>query len=120
MDFNPLTMVDRLRTWLARPGAPTPVTTDFPCAAPSGRCHEVRLAAGSTPGELLLRLFPAGDAASVGPTTTDVVLQTDAMTLRPARLVLDVRSADGSLSVTVTLDASAWDAPSVIADPPGS
>ena len=119
IDANPLTLVDRLRGWLAAPGAPVPMATDVSCAAPSGRCRQVHLAAGPTPGDLLLRLFPSGSAAAVGPTTTDVVLETDETTLRPARLVLDVRNADGSLALTVTIDASAWDAPSVIPDPPG-
>ncbi|HEY5628851.1 MAG TPA: hypothetical protein VIR16_05010 [Candidatus Limnocylindrales bacterium] len=119
IDANPLTLVDRLRAWLAAPGAPVPTTTDVACAAPSGRCRQVHLAADTAPGDLLLRLFPAGSAETVGPTATDVLLQTDAMTLQPARLVLDVRSADGRVTVTVTIDATGWDWPSVIPDPPG-
>jgi hypothetical protein len=119
IDANPMTMVDRLRAWLAAPGTPVPTTTDVSCAAPSGRCHQVQLAAGSAPGDVLLLLFPSGSAARVGATTTDVLLQTDATTLQPARLVLDVRNADGSLALTVTIDASNWDWPSVIPDPPG-
>ena len=118
IDANPLTLVDRLRAWLAAPGAPSPTVTDVPCAAPSGSCHEIRIAAGSAPGEVLARLFPAGDAASVGPTATDVVLQVDAQTLRPVHLVLDIRNADGSLAITVTADASGWDDPTVLPDPP--
>jgi hypothetical protein len=119
VDANPMTLVGRLRAWLAAPGAPAPTTTDVSCAAPSGRCRQVQLAAGSAPGDVLLLLFPSGSAASIGPTTTDVLLQTDAATLRPARLVFDVRNADGSLALTVTVDASLWDWPSVIPDPPG-
>ncbi len=119
IDANPMTLVDRLRAWLAAPGAPVPTTTDVSCASSSGRCHQVRLAAGSAPGDLLLRLFPSGSAAAVGATTTDVLLQTDAATLQPARLVLDIRNADGRLALTVRIDASNWDWPSVIPDPPG-
>ncbi len=119
IDANPMTLVDRLRAWLAAPGAPAPTATDVPCAAPSGRCRQIRLAAGSAPGDLLLRPFPSGGAASIGPTTTDVLLQTDAATLQPSRLVLDVRNADSTLAVTVTIDASNWDWPSVIPEPPG-
>ena len=119
IDANPMTLVDRLRAWLAAPGAPVPTTSDVSCVAPSGRCHQVRLAAGSAPGDILLRLFPSGAAAGIGATTTDVLLQTDAATLQPARLVLGVRNADGRLALTVTIDASNWDWPSVIPDPPG-
>lgn len=119
IDANPLTMVDRLRAWLASPGAPVPTSTDVPCATYPGTCHEVRLAAGAQPGEVLLRLFPEADAAQIGPTTTDVVLQTDATTLQPAKLTVTTRNADGSLAVTVVATTSYWNWPSVIPDPPG-
>ncbi|MHB8960977.1 MAG: hypothetical protein ACYDAN_15305 [Candidatus Limnocylindrales bacterium] len=119
IDANPMTLVDRLRAWLAAPGAPVPTTSDVPCAAPSGRCHQIRMAAGSAPGDLLQRLFPSGGATGIGATTTDVVLQTDAATLQPARLELDIRNADGTLALTVTIEASNWDWPSVIPEPSG-
>ena len=117
IDANPLTLVDRLRAWRAAPGAPVPTATDVPCAAPSGRCHEVRLEAGSAPGEVVASLFPAGGANAVGATTTEVVLQVDAMTLRPVHLGLAIANADGSLAIQITGDASGWDDPSVIPDP---
>lgn len=118
IDANPLTLVGRLRTWLAAPGAPVPTATTAPCDAPSGLCRDIRLAAGTTPGDILLRLFPAGRAASIGPTTTDVFLESDAATLQPAHLVLVTRNADGTLAITLQIDATLWDWPSVIADPP--
>ncbi len=118
IDANPLTLVDRLRAWLAAPGAPKPTVTEVACASLSGRCHEIRVQAGPAPGEVLARLFPAGGAESVGPTTTDVVLQLDAQTLRPIHLELAVANADGSLAIEITADASGWDDPTVLPDPP--
>ena len=117
IDVNPLTLVGHLRDWLAAPGAPLPTAVDVACGAPSGRCREVRLAVGSA-GDALLRLHPRAGAAAAGPTTTDVVLETDAETLRPTRLTVHVHNADRSLDVTLVAVTSAWDTPSVIPDPP--
>jgi hypothetical protein len=118
LDMNPLTLVDRLRAWLATPGAPVPTSTDVACDAPSGRCREVHLALGRQVGDVLLRLFPEGSTTRVGPTTTDLVLQTDATTLRPAHLTLAVRDDAGSVDLTATFDFSQWNEPSVIPEPP--
>jgi hypothetical protein len=118
IDANPLTLVDRLRAWLAAPGSPVPTSTDVPCDAPSGLCREVRLTLDSGPGEALLALLPAR-GGTVGATTTEIVLESDAATLRPAHLVVLTRNAGGSLQVVLTVDTSYWDWPSVIPDPPG-
>jgi hypothetical protein len=119
IDANPLTLVGRLRAWLAASGAPSPASTDVPCDAPSGLCRQVAISLGREAGDALLKAFPGGGAAGIGATTTDVTLLTDAATLRPAHLVLAVHSADGSLAVTVQADFTLWDWPSVIPDPPG-
>ncbi|HEY4754270.1 MAG TPA: hypothetical protein VIH37_13365 [Candidatus Limnocylindrales bacterium] len=118
LDLDPLTLVDRLRAWLATPGAPVPTSTDVACDAPSGRCRQVHMTLGHQAGDVLLRLFPEGSAAHVGPTTTDVLLQTDATTLRPAHLTLSVRDAAGALELRAAFGFSEWDWPSVIPDPP--
>ena len=119
IDANPLTLVDRLRAWLAAPGAPMPQEDDVACDAPSGQCRQVTLSLGSAPGSLLAPLVPGVGAATLGATRTDLVLLADAATLRPAHLVLMVRNGDGSLALTVQVDTSSWDWPSVIPDPPG-
>lgn len=118
LDLNPLTLVDRLRAWLAAPGSAAPTTTDVACDAPSGRCREIRLEAGDAPARVLLGLLPGGRTAAIGPLTTTLVLRADVETLRPAHLELRVAAADGTVALTMTLDATAWDAPSVIDEPP--
>jgi hypothetical protein len=118
IDADPLTIVDRTREWLAAPGAPQPAATTVPCDAPSGRCRHVVVALGREAGDVLLAAFPEGRAVQVGPTTTEVSLLADAATLRPAHLTLAIRSDDGSVDVTVAVDFSLWDWPSVIEDPP--
>ncbi len=52
VDINPLTLVDRLRAYLATPGS-SATTRDVPCASGSGRCHEILLDAGSDPVTIL-------------------------------------------------------------------
>ncbi len=119
IDIDPLTLVRRLRAWLGEPDASAPASTDVPCGAPSGTCRRVTLTLGPSAGRMLLRLLPASEAAA-GATATDVVLLTDASTLRPSHLTLRVHNADGSLAATVEADFTLWDWPSVIADPPGN
>lgn len=120
IDANPLTLVERLSAWLAAPGAPRPVESEVACAAASGRCHQLRVEAGDAPGAVLLAAVPGGRGRGVGPTTTEILLLTDASTLQPAHLDMRVRTADGSVDIVLAVDASGWDAPSVIADPPGA
>ncbi len=119
IDANPLTLVGRLRTWLASPGAPVPTSADVACGAPSGVCRELQLEVGPEAGDVLFRLLQDGGRPGVGPTRTHLLLLTDASTLQPARLVLRTRDADGSLDVTATADFTGWDQPTVIPDPPG-
>lgn len=124
IDANPLTLVDRLRAWLASPGAPVPTSTDVVCAAPSGRCRQVQLVVGPEAGDLLLRLRPGGARPGTGPdpgpTITRIVLQSDASTLQPTRLEVEVRDAGGSVALAATADFTGWNEPGVIPDPPGS
>ena len=118
IDANPLTLVDRLRAWLAAPGAPVPAATTVACDAPSGLCRRVALSLGPAVGDVLLKALHADGAARVGATTTDVVLLADAATLQPVHVTLAVHNADATLAATVHIDATSWNAPSVIADPP--
>ncbi len=86
VDINPLTLVDRLRSYLATPGL-VPTTREVACASASGRCHEVHLDAGSDPLMILGLMLPHDQAADLPPVDVDLTLQTDALTLRPARLI---------------------------------
>lgn len=116
VDANPLTLVGRVRAWLAQPGAPVPALTDVACDAPSGRCHEVRLVIPATGGETLGRLIP-GLGSSGASMTTTLVADLDVKTLRPARVVALVESPDETVSVRATSIFRRWDGPIVIPDP---
>ncbi len=117
LDLNPLTLVDRLRAWLAAPGTAAPAEQDVACAAPSGRCREIRLDAGTAPAKVLIGILPGGRTVDIGPATTTLLLQSDAQTLRPAHMEVTVASADGTVDLVLTVDATGWDEPSVIAEP---
>jgi hypothetical protein len=117
IDINPLTLVDRLRSYLATPGM-APTSVDVPCASASGWCHEVRLDAGSDPAMILALLLPRERSEQLPPVDVVITLQTDALTLRPAHIVLDATSADGAVVIHVELDASRWDEDLVIEEPP--
>jgi len=116
-DANPLTLVDRLRAYVSEPGH-RPTTADVACAAPSGTCHRLVFDAGSDPSDLLAAVLPDANAAALPDVTTTVTLDTDAKTLRPARLVLDMTSADGSVALHVLIDTSRWDEQVQIEEPP--
>ena len=116
VDINPLTLVDRLRSYLATPGI-SPTTSDVACASASGRCHEIHLDAGSDPVTILGLMLPHDQAASLPPVDIDLTLQTDALTLRPARLIADAKSPDGKVDIHTVIDASDWDGNSVIDEP---
>jgi hypothetical protein len=119
VDINPLTLVDRLRSYLATPGL-TATTRDVACSSASGRCHEVRLEAGSDPATILALFLPHERARLLPPVDTVITLQTDVETLRPAHLVVDAVSADGSVVIHLVLDASRWDGDVVIEEPSAS
>lgn len=116
VDINPLTLVDRLRSYLATPGM-TPTSVDVACGSASGRCHEVRLDAGSDPAMILALMLPRERSALLPPVDVVITLQTDALTLRPAHLVVDATSADGSVAIHVELNTSRWDEDLVIEEP---
>ena len=116
VDINPLTLVDRLRSWLATPGMDA-TTHDVPCASASGRCHEVTFRAGSDAVAILGLMLPKDQASRLPPAAVDITLQTDAQTLRPAHLVADAKSADGTVDIHAVLDAGHWDEDLVIDEP---
>jgi hypothetical protein len=115
-DANPLTLVDRLHDYVSE-AAHKPVLTEVACAAPSGRCHRLVFEAGADPSNLLAALLPDASAAALADVTTTVTLDTDAMTLRPARLLLDLASPDGSVDIAVVIDTSRWDEPVQVDEP---
>ena len=116
VDANPLTLVDRVRGYLADPEI-TPTTTDVACAAPSGRCRHVVLEAGTEPTGILGLLLPEANRAALPPVDTTVTLDTDAATLRPVQLVVDMRSDDGTVDLHLVVDASKWDEDLAIDEP---
>ena len=116
VDANPLTLVDRVRGYLADPEI-TPTTTDVDCAAPSGRCRHVVLEAGTDPTGVLGLLLPEANRAALPPVDTTVTLDTDVATLRPVQLVIDMRSDDGTVDLHLVVDASGWDENTVIDEP---
>lgn len=116
VDANPLTLVDRVRGYLARPDV-TPTVRDIACAAASGRCHHIELDAGTDPSAILGLLLPPARAAQLPPARTFVTLDADAATLRPVHLVVDLISDDGTVIVRLVVDASHWDEDLAIDEP---
>lgn len=107
-DANPLTLVDRLHAYVSE-AAHKPTLSDVACAAPSGTCHRLMFEAGSDPPDLLGAVLPDANAAAMPDIMTAVTLDTDARTLRPARVQLDMASADGSMRIQVVIVMSRWD-----------
>ncbi len=100
VDINPLSLVDRLRSYLASPGI-TPT-----------------LEAGRDPALILRAMLPTDQASDMPDVRTTVTLDTDTQTLRPAHLLIDAVSDDGTVDLHLALDASQWDDPAItIAEP---
>jgi hypothetical protein len=116
-DANPLTLVDRLHDYVSEE-AHRPAVSEVACEAPSGTCHHLVFEAGADPGALLAALLPDANAAALPEVTTTVTLDTDAKTLRPARLQLDMTSADGAVDLAVVIETSRWDEQVQIEEPP--
>lgn len=115
-DANPLTLVDRLRGWLAQ-GVGTPEVEDVACGSASGTCRQITFDAGATPGDLLGQVVMAARDVELPPTRTAVTLLADRETLRPLRLQLDVLSDDGSVDMRIAITASGWDEDRPIEEP---
>ena len=118
LDINPLTFVDRLRSFLSAPDI-IASESEVACGSASGRCHEIRLDAGTDPARILTTVLPDGRGAGLPSIPVTVTLDTDALTLRPAHLVIEGRSADGAVVLKLVLDASRWDGDVVIDQPAG-
>ncbi len=119
IDLNPLTLVDRVRSYLAATSR-KPGSVDVICASASGRCREVRLDAGTDPAGVLTGLLPGASGGSLPPVSTMITLEADALTLRPATLTIVAASADGTIDLRLTLVFGAWDGPVRIDEPPVS
>ena len=119
VDINPLSLVDRLRSYLASPGI-TPTLEDVACASASGRCHRVTLEAGRDPALILRAMLPTAQAATMPDVRTTVTLDTDTETLRPAHLLVDAVSDDGTVDLHLALDASQWDDPAITIEEPSA
>jgi hypothetical protein len=119
IDANPLTLVDRLREYLAWPDL-DPTVTDVLCASASGTCRHIVLEAGTDPADLLGALLPDDSDSALPEVATTIILDADTGTLRPVHLELDMRSEDGSVDLRVALDASRWDDPGIVIEEPPS
>lgn len=119
VDINPLTLVERLRSYLATPGV-APTLEDVACGSASGRCHRVRVEVGRDPTLILRAMLPADRGERLPVTRTTVVVDTDALTLRPAHLAVDARSDDGTVVVRLDVDASRWDDPAIVIEEPAT
>ncbi len=117
VDINPLTLVDRVRSYLATTSR-KPASVDVTCGSASGRCHEVRLDAGTDPAGVLAAMLPGVADGSLPSVSTVITLQTDALTLRPAALSVLAASTDGTLDLRLTLVFGSWDGPVRIDEPP--
>jgi hypothetical protein len=117
IDLNPLTLVDRVRSYLATT-ARKPVSRDVTCGSASGRCHEIRLDAGTDPAGVLTAMLPGATAGSLPAVSTVITLRTDSVTLRPAMLEIAAASTDGTIDLRLTLVFGAWDGPIRIDEPP--
>ena len=117
VDANPLTLVDRLRAWLARPEL-DPTVTDVRCAGESGTCRHIVLDPGTDPADLLGALLPHDNGSALPEVTTTLTLDADTGTLRPVHLELVMRSEDGSVDLKLALDASRWDDPGIVVEEP--
>jgi hypothetical protein len=116
VDANPLTLVDRVRGYLARPDI-TPSVRDVHCTSPSGRCRHIELDAGTDPSVILALLLPPERAAQLPAARTFVTLDADAETLRPVHVELDVASDDATVDLRLVIDASRWDEDLAIEEP---
>ena len=120
VDVNPLTLVDRLRSYLARPDI-QPTVTDVPCpGAESTTCRRIELDAGSDPVSLLAVMLPDETEASLPAVTSTVVVESEVATLRPVRVTVDMVSDDGSIDVQLVLQPSRWDDPSIVIEVPAA
>jgi len=119
VDANPLTLVDRLRSWLAQPDL-APTVSDVPCASESGTCRHIVLEAGTDPADLLGALLPDDNESALPEVATTMTLDADARTLRPAHLELEMRSDDGTVDLKLALDAGRWDDPGIVVEEPPS
>ena len=118
VDINPLTLVDRLRSYLSTPGV-EPTLVDVTCAFATGQCHRITIELGRDPSIILRAMLPLDRSDRLPVVRTTLTLDTDVDTLRPVRLVIDTRSEDGTVDLHLVVDASDWDAPGIeIEEPP--
>jgi hypothetical protein len=116
VDLNPLTLVDRVRSYLATSGR-SPSLAEVACGSASGRCHEVRLDVGTDPAGVLVAVLPGATAGTLPPVSAVITLRTDSLTLRPASLVIAAAAVDGTVDLRLTLGFGAWDGPVLIEEP---
>lgn len=116
VDLNPLTLVDRLRGYLARPDLKPTVTT-APCPTTGAPCRHVVLDAGTDTTEVLAKLLPDDRGADLPPVRAILTLDTEVATLRPQVLLLELRSEDRTVDLRLRLQTSAWDQKVVIEKP---
>jgi hypothetical protein len=118
IDANPLTIVDRLRAYLeANPDIVDGYQTVV-CPHDGTSCRRIVADAGPDPAAILALLLPPERIAALPAVDTTVEVLASVDTLRPVRLVVDARSADGRLVLHLVVDASRWDEDIRIEEPP--
>jgi hypothetical protein len=115
LDANPLTLVDSLRSSLAR--LPIPDLQDIPCGSPSGACRLLSVDASTTAGDVVRGSVLSATEVTLPPLYVVVTLQADAATLRPHQLEIDVLSEDGSADMHIVVEFSGWNEAVPIEEP---
>lgn len=114
LDINPLTLVDRLRSYLATPGI-SPTLRTVGCTG-GGVCREVKVSVGSDPLSVVAGLLPPEHGA-LGDVSLRVTLESAIETLRPQRMVIEGESSDGTVRFVLEVRTSRWDEDLVIDEP---
>jgi hypothetical protein len=116
VDLNPLTLVDRLRGFLARPDLKPSVAT-APCPTTGAPCRHVVLDAGTETSDVIAKMLPDDRGTDLPPVRVLLTLDTEVATLRPQVLLVELRSDDRTVDLRLRLETSAWDQKVVIDKP---
>lgn len=120
VDLNPLTLVERVRAYLAEhPETRLSRSRDLPCIG--GLCRVVTLDAGPEPVGLLAALLPAERAAHLPDADVTLTLQAQVATLRPVVAFLEVSGPAGEPILEAAIRFRNWNEPVTVEEPsPGT
>jgi hypothetical protein len=107
IDVNPLSLVDRLETYLGEhPEVVVRRDADVVCAP--GRCRVVTVEAGPAPLGLVAALLPDERATHLPEGDVVVTILADTETLRPFTATFELRDPAGRTFLATTFRFSAW------------